>query len=82
MVGFSPMQKLFDDQSTALEFTSKLESMFDSNSNQNLLEKVAETYLVYLEEFGYEAHIEEIMELAEEYGHDLSNLEEEIQKNM
>jgi DNA polymerase I-like protein with 3'-5' exonuclease and polymerase domains len=76
------MNELFQNPELESEMMSKFEVMFDRHTNGNITSKAADMYLSIMEEHGIELDIESIINLAEEFGFELENLQEEIDENM
>jgi DNA polymerase I-like protein with 3'-5' exonuclease and polymerase domains len=76
------MNELFQNPELESEMMNKFEVMFDRHTNGNITSKTADMYLSIMEEHGIELDIESIINLAEEFGFELENLQEEIDENM
>jgi hypothetical protein len=75
------MKQLFNDSDLENKAIERFEKLFDRHEFGNIVSKTSELYLSILEEENLELDIDVIIEIGEGYGHDLSNLNEEIEKN-
>ena len=75
------MKELFKENNTEL-YMEKFEIIFDRAKNENTAKSNAvDFYLTIVEDEGISLDTEEIINLAESYGYDLSDFEELIENN-
>lgn len=75
------MNELFKEDNTE-QYMEKFEIIFDRAKNENMAKSNAvDFYLTLIEDHGLSLDIEEIINLAESYGYDLSDFEEMIENN-
>lgn len=75
------MKELFKENNTEL-YMEKFEIIFDRAKNENTAKSNAvDFYLTIVEDEGLSLDTEEIINLAESYGYDLSDFEELIENN-
>lgn len=73
------MKNLFQNADQHETFMSKFEVLFERHIKGNLSSKTADLYLSILEDEGVELDIDEIINMADEYDYDLSDLADEIE---
>ena len=76
------MNELFRNPELESQMMNKFEVMFDRHTNGNITSKAADLYLSIMEEHGIELDIESIINLAEDFGFEMGNFQEEIEENM
>lgn len=75
------MKELFKENNTEV-YMEKFEIIFDRAKNENIAKSNAvDFYLTIAEDEGISLDTEEIINLAESYGYDLSDFEELIESN-
>ena len=75
------MKELFKENNTEI-YMEKFEIIFDRAKNENMAKANAvDFYLTLLEDEGISLDTEEIINLAESYGYDLSDFEEMVENN-
>jgi hypothetical protein len=75
------MKELFKENNTEL-YMEKFEIIFDRAKNENMAKSNAvDFYLTLIEDEGISLDTEEIINLAESYGYDLSDFEEIVENN-
>jgi hypothetical protein len=75
------MKELFKENNTEL-YMEKFEIIFDRAKNEHVAKSNAvDFYLTLIEDDGISLDTEEIINLAESYGYDLSDFEEMVENN-
>jgi hypothetical protein len=75
------MKELFKENNTEM-YMEKFEIIFDRAKNENMAKSNAvDLYLTLIEDEGLDLDTNEIIDLAESYGYDLTDFEELIENN-
>jgi hypothetical protein len=73
------MKELFQNNELQEQLMSKFEVLFERHTKGNLTFKAADLYMSILEDEEVELAIDDIVQLAEQYDFDISDLSEEIE---